>query len=137
MSRRAYEVQFFFFFSSRRRHTRLQGDWSSDVCSSDLRCRTDRADAIGKADPAREQKGADTPSAQPDRRWYRSLFPKPNGVGLARQIRDKIGRASCRGRGEISGGAGSLKKKKKKKNKIRNRRKKNQGEMERGCCRGE
>src|ERR1039457_5659781 len=27
----------FFFVSSRRRHTRLQGDWSSDVCSSDLR----------------------------------------------------------------------------------------------------
>src|SRR5256885_7802202 len=27
-----------FFFSSRRRHTRLQGDWSSDVCSSDLLC---------------------------------------------------------------------------------------------------
>src|ERR1039457_7608107 len=26
----------FFLFSSRRRHTRLQGDWSSDVCSSDL-----------------------------------------------------------------------------------------------------
>src|SRR3989454_6686321 len=26
----------FFFFSSRRRHTRLQGDWGSDVCSSDL-----------------------------------------------------------------------------------------------------
>src|SRR5688500_2183555 len=25
-----------FIFSSRRRHTRLQGDWSSDVCSSDL-----------------------------------------------------------------------------------------------------
>src|SRR5256885_8842318 len=28
-----------FFFSSRRRHTRLQGDWSSDVCSSDLQWR--------------------------------------------------------------------------------------------------
>src|SRR5574339_615880 len=27
---------FFFFFSSRRRHTRSPGDWSSDVCSSDL-----------------------------------------------------------------------------------------------------
>src|SRR5207248_7520385 len=27
---------FFFFFSSRRRHTRSYGDWSSDVCSSDL-----------------------------------------------------------------------------------------------------
>src|SRR5437867_6967368 len=27
---------FVFFFSSRRRHTRSYGDWSSDVCSSDL-----------------------------------------------------------------------------------------------------
>src|SRR5699024_12163156 len=27
----------FFFFSSRRRHTRSKGDWSSDVCSSDLK----------------------------------------------------------------------------------------------------
>src|SRR2546427_2415198 len=26
---------FFFFFSSRRRHTRFDCDWSSDVCSSD------------------------------------------------------------------------------------------------------
>src|SRR5437763_16513135 len=29
-------VNFLFFFSSRRRHTRYIGDWSSDVCSSDL-----------------------------------------------------------------------------------------------------
>src|SRR5205807_8612739 len=34
--------QSLFFFSSRRRHTRLQGDWSSDVCSSDLDHRLDR-----------------------------------------------------------------------------------------------
>src|SRR2546430_6424532 len=27
---------FYFFFSSRRRHTRFDCDWSSDVCSSDL-----------------------------------------------------------------------------------------------------
>src|SRR6266567_8096275 len=27
---------FFFFFSSRRRHTRFDCDWSSDMCSSDL-----------------------------------------------------------------------------------------------------
>src|SRR5256885_7714238 len=33
----ALVLYLFFFFSSRRRHTRLQGDWSSDVCSSDLR----------------------------------------------------------------------------------------------------
>src|SRR6266487_6133782 len=30
------DLIFFFFFSSRRRHTRWTGDWSSDVCSSDL-----------------------------------------------------------------------------------------------------
>src|SRR2546430_7260445 len=29
----------FFFFSSRRRHTRFDCDWSSDVCSSDLAAR--------------------------------------------------------------------------------------------------
>src|SRR5690554_364126 len=28
---------FFFFFSSRRRHTRCGRDWSSDVCSPDLK----------------------------------------------------------------------------------------------------
>src|SRR2546430_9720378 len=31
-----FEFVFFFFFSSRRRHTRFDCDWSSDVCSSDL-----------------------------------------------------------------------------------------------------
>src|SRR5256885_4077998 len=31
----AQGVRHLIFFSSRRRHTRLQGDWSSDVCSSD------------------------------------------------------------------------------------------------------
>src|SRR5256885_9784131 len=35
----------FFFFSSRRRHTRLQGDWSSDVCSSDL-CQSTRHNQV-------------------------------------------------------------------------------------------
>src|SRR2546430_4156094 len=32
----AMPFSFFFFFSSRRRHTRFDCDWSSDVCSSDL-----------------------------------------------------------------------------------------------------
>src|SRR2546427_9121998 len=31
-----FYVFLFFFFSSRRRHTRFDCDWSSDVCSSDL-----------------------------------------------------------------------------------------------------
>src|SRR2546430_3527099 len=39
----------FFFFSSRRRHTRFDCDWSSDVCSSDLR---ELAQAIVAALPA-------------------------------------------------------------------------------------
>src|SRR5256886_12495692 len=34
---RALVRRVFFFFSSRRRHTRFDCDWSSDVCSSDLR----------------------------------------------------------------------------------------------------
>src|SRR5438874_12569960 len=33
---------FFFFFSSRRRHTRSLRDWSSDVCSSDLKAAVDQ-----------------------------------------------------------------------------------------------
>src|SRR5256885_8582667 len=42
-----------FFFSSRRRHTRLQGDWSSDVCSSDLELlyRVAKADTLGRNAP--------------------------------------------------------------------------------------
>src|ERR1017187_3089788 len=36
-------IGLFVFFSSRRRHTRYIGDWSSDVCSSDLRLSTMRS----------------------------------------------------------------------------------------------
>src|SRR6201996_7252382 len=39
----------FFFFSSRRRHTRFDCDWSSDVCSSDLGVLDDVGD-VGSAD---------------------------------------------------------------------------------------
>src|SRR5256885_9690325 len=45
---RARECRRVFFFSSRRRHTRLQGDWSSDVCSSDLRRSTTIAFCVPK-----------------------------------------------------------------------------------------
>src|SRR2546430_2278803 len=51
------------FFSSRRRHTRFDCDWSSDVCSSDLRS------TIGR--PA-----IDSPRT-------RSLSALPNGFGCA------------------------------------------------------
>src|SRR6266571_3215891 len=44
----------FFFFSSRRRHTRLTCDWSSDVCSSDLGvAHRDRTRAVDRARDSR------------------------------------------------------------------------------------
>src|SRR2546430_8767980 len=39
-------VCIFFFFSSRRRHTRFDCDWSSDVCSSDLQKKRPRRDSL-------------------------------------------------------------------------------------------
>src|SRR6266481_7807509 len=54
----------FFFFSSRRRHTRWNCDWSSDVCSSDLNCARDertgraggyRPDSLNQALPVPER----------------------------------------------------------------------------------
>src|SRR5438445_4943031 len=39
-----------FFFSSRRRHTRYWRDWSSDVCSSDLRSATRSTQGVGLED---------------------------------------------------------------------------------------
>src|SRR6266480_3856728 len=42
-----------FFFSSRRRHTMLTCDWSSDVCSSDLA--EDRAALFSRPGPDRGQ----------------------------------------------------------------------------------
>src|SRR2546430_9196729 len=54
---------FFFFFSSRRRHTRFDCDWSSDVCSSDLESETSmsmiaRPDLV-HLDRAPQESGAD------------------------------------------------------------------------------
>src|SRR5256886_6189129 len=67
--RQAYNI---FFFSSRRRHTRFDCDWSSDVCSSDLR--------IPMAVLAREpflarEKGSDTRAsmARGFARWLAKL----------------------------------------------------------------
>src|SRR5262249_61819688 len=86
-----------FFFSSRRRHTRLVSDWSSDVCSSDLLSR----EPLG----VREKYGLNRAETA---EFGRSCL-------LARRLLEQgvqIGRASCRERVEVSGGGGSLKKKK-------------------------
>src|SRR5256885_7216809 len=76
---------FFFFFSSRRRHTRLQGDWSSDVCSSDLGAgaraprRLVPAVRPGRAGPSypRRLTRRSTPAGRDG-----SLRPPARGVGL-------------------------------------------------------
>src|SRR5438477_970709 len=94
---------FFFFFSSRRLHTKLTCDWSSDVYSSDL------AETLYNNNPVKMDH-ADVPTA---------VFSQPpiGTVGLteeeARQqyggdidiycarfkpMKNKIGRASCRER---------------------------------------
>src|SRR5271167_5066872 len=44
----------FFFFSSRRRHTRSKRDWSSDVCSSDLRYQGRRVLRPARGEPDRQ-----------------------------------------------------------------------------------
>src|ERR1022692_1064135 len=58
-----------FFFSSRRRHTRLQGDWSSDVCSSDL----------------------PEVSALPNSRFAHGLHPGESGTGPHRTVHAPTG----------------------------------------------
>src|SRR5205807_6743808 len=106
----------FFFFSSRRRHTRLQGDWSSDVClpisiclqrAWRRQCRNRRVAAewhlFGTnrllVHSIRRQRFVLL------RRWQRKL------VASRRGIRAEIGRASCRERVWVQGGAGGLNKK--------------------------
>src|ERR1022692_4610805 len=47
-----------FFFSSRRRHTRLQGDWSSDVCClPEFPAGCDRAEPSTAPDPSAPECG--------------------------------------------------------------------------------
>src|SRR5688500_19532209 len=86
-----------FFFASRRRHTRLQGDWSSDVCSSDLTregCSLRRVTmmlSLAFLAPSLVKAAADG--------------QLPRGIGVSRLFDPpaEIGRASCREREEVPG----------------------------------
>src|SRR5438093_13634810 len=53
-----------FFFSSRRRHTILVSDWSSDVCSSDLDGRSPAAETKGVTLTTSVPAAGDRPSAE-------------------------------------------------------------------------
>src|SRR5690606_40923438 len=99
-----------FFFSSRRRHTRVSRDWSSDVCSSDLE---------GAAMEKERAKALDSALSQIERQFGRGavmrLGAEPVGVLSAGVISTgslsvdvalgvEIGRASCRGSGQSGWG---------------------------------
>src|SRR5205085_5338662 len=92
-----------FFFSSRRRHTRFDCDWSSDVCSSDLACPTPviwlwsvQRRLIGGLKPIPER---GPPAVQFEPVGQRRSLDRPES---------EIGRASCREREGISWVAGSV-----------------------------
>src|SRR2546430_13745109 len=91
-------VWFFFFFSSRRRHTRFDCDWSSDVCSSDLRVRErqERVEGVARIDAHREARAEGPLAALLSVVGLRLVAPE-RPVFLPR-VRDEIGRASCRER---------------------------------------
>src|SRR5205807_4837265 len=88
-----------FFFSSRRRHTRLQGDWSSDVCSSDLSTRFGGAAARSRQGPGGPRRGGG--GAGRTRRVHLGCRGQVRRIGrrVARGAVE-IGRASCREREE-------------------------------------
>src|SRR5256885_6164126 len=88
-----------FFFSSRRRHTRLQGDWSSDVCSSDLFFWFCFAGALGTGarDEVARARSQGAGKADPKEAGHGHL----DGCGAAfliHALSAEIGRASCRER---------------------------------------
>src|SRR5206468_7585413 len=104
------------FFSSRRRHTRSDRDWSSDVCSSDLGASMQISVEFKLANAAIRLAPGITPPKIVSR-----ILPQPTEEARAARARGtvvleavirldgKIGRASCRERVESSGGAGSVK----------------------------
>src|SRR5258706_7807550 len=89
----------FFFFSSRRRHTRLVSDWSSDVCSSDLNV------PVGQILPVPYPHVAESSGDMRVGDWEYLSNGNIVIVNESRQNQDlidrfggKIGRASCRER---------------------------------------
>src|SRR5690606_40961341 len=93
-----------FFFSSRRRHTRFSRDWSSDVCSSDLRTSSTGDDADPGIMPPkihvflsnRTASNIVRVSGSASATRFHCLFSEVNTAACVRPL--KIGRASCRHR---------------------------------------
>src|SRR5437763_17093658 len=95
---------FFFFFSSRRRHTRYIGDWSSDVCSSDLSPRHEPATADEAAVVARQPLPSRRPAPPPVARSEERRVGKECRCrwGPEHLKKNRVGPAGrCRALGEI------------------------------------
>src|SRR5262249_58768067 len=98
-------------FSSRRRHTRLVSDWSSDVCSSDLCEWYWRGQTVGKRMLRLRVVDRQGLRLQPSQIITRNLLRFVDGLpafymlgGLTSLLNRQIGRASCRERVENSVG---------------------------------
>src|SRR5437016_9258443 len=96
-----------FFFSSRRRHTRLVSDWSSDVCSSDLSFVV--LITPGKVDQPLYSRlwGSGFLPSEYQGVQFRSGKEPVLYLGNPAGISGEIGRASCRERVEVPVVAGS------------------------------
>src|SRR5256886_7106917 len=89
-------VCLFFFFSSRRRHTRFDCDWSSDVCSSDLTTLQPWVEATLNGPRARAIAPLSLPGLRAE--WQAVLTKqRPFDFRVWRWL-NQIGRASCRER---------------------------------------
>src|SRR2546430_5170706 len=89
-----------FFFSSRRRHTRFDCDWSSDVCSSDLVVRYTACSALYATPPL----GTGTPNPESSSfAWYswmstvRSASSVSSPLSPSRSEERRVGK-ECRSR---------------------------------------
>src|SRR5437660_9368561 len=75
-------MAYVFFFSSRRRHTRWPRDWSSDVCSSDLRRIRDEAQSFADKIQIEVQQttgGVEVKTVYPDEHaWHIRIGKSPS-----------------------------------------------------------
>src|SRR5437879_10636120 len=87
-----------FFFSSRRRHTRYIGDWSSDVCSSDLGVAgSDAPDAIESVTQQTPNERIDSAMEEISSTIARELLEKIAQAPPARSEERRVGK-ECRNR---------------------------------------
>src|SRR2546430_10155168 len=85
-----------FFFSSRRRHTRFDCDWSSDVCSSDLRYFSPPPIEYSLLASFIGHNAVDPDQRVGNVRAYRQNYME---AGWSQEVHPReIGRASCRER---------------------------------------